>query len=44
VTLPGIRNPLLFVLTITTILAFRLFDQVWIMPTGQAGRSMPREP
>ncbi len=37
VTLPGIRNPLLFVLTITTILAFRLFDQVWIMPDRPGG-------
>ena len=36
-TLPGIRNPLLFVLTITTILAFRLFDQVWIMPDRPGG-------
>jgi multiple sugar transport system permease protein len=37
VTLPGIRNPLLFVLTITTILSFRLFDQVWIMPARPGG-------
>lgn len=37
VTLPGIRNQLLFVLTITTILAFRLFDQVWIMPARPGG-------
>lgn len=37
VTLPGIRNPLLFVLTITTILSFRLFDQVWIMPDNPGG-------
>ncbi len=37
VTLPGIRNPLLFVLTITTILSFRLFDQVWIMPDRPGG-------
>jgi multiple sugar transport system permease protein len=37
VTLPGIRNQLLFVLTITTILAFRLFDQVWIMPDRPGG-------
>jgi multiple sugar transport system permease protein len=37
VTLPGIRNPLLFVLTITTIFAFRLFDQVWIMPDRPGG-------
>ncbi|MGD8683746.1 MAG: sugar ABC transporter permease, partial [Chloroflexota bacterium] len=37
VTLPGIRNPLLFVLTVTTILSFRLFDQVWIMPDRPGG-------
>jgi multiple sugar transport system permease protein len=37
VTLPGIRNQLLFVLTITTILSFRLFDQVWIMPDRPGG-------
>jgi multiple sugar transport system permease protein len=37
VTLPGIRNPLLFVLTITTIFSFRLFDQVWIMPDRPGG-------
>ena len=37
VTLPGIRNPLLFLLTVTTILSFRLFDQVWIMPARPGG-------
>ncbi len=37
VTLPGIRNGLIFVLTVTTILAFRLFDQVWIMPQTPGG-------
>ncbi len=37
VTLPGIRNQLFFVVTITTILAFRLFDQVWIMPDRPGG-------
>lgn len=37
VTLPGIRNGLIFVLTVTTILAFRLFDQVWIMPQSPGG-------
>lgn len=37
VTIPGIRNPLLFVVTITTILSFRLFDQVWIMPARPGG-------
>ena len=37
VTLPGIRNGLIFVVTVTTILAFRLFDQVWIMPQTAGG-------
>jgi multiple sugar transport system permease protein len=37
VTLPGIRNALIFVVTVTTILAFRLFDQVWIMPRIPGG-------
>ncbi|MCU7842741.1 MAG: sugar ABC transporter permease [Candidatus Thiodiazotropha sp. (ex Monitilora ramsayi)] len=34
VTLPQLRNPLTFVMLITTILAFRLFDQVQIMTRG----------
>ncbi len=34
VTLPQLRNPLLFVVLVTTILAFRLFDQVQIMTQG----------
>lgn len=37
VTLPGIRNPLIFVITITSILAMRLFDQPWLMPTSPGG-------
>lgn len=37
VTLPGIRNQLIFVITITTILSFRLFDQVLIMPQSPGG-------
>ena len=37
VTLPGIRNGLIFVVTVTTIFAFRLFDQVWIMPRTPGG-------
>ena len=37
VTLPGIRNALIFVITITTILAMRLFDQAWLMPTSPGG-------
>jgi multiple sugar transport system permease protein len=34
VTLPGLRHPLVFVLTVTAILAFRLFDQVRILTRG----------
>jgi multiple sugar transport system permease protein len=34
VTLPGLRNVLVFVVTVTTILAFRLFDQVRILTRG----------
>lgn len=34
VTLPQLRNPLLFVMLVTTILSFRLFDQVWILTQG----------
>jgi multiple sugar transport system permease protein len=34
VTLPQLRNPLIFVVMVTTILAFRLFDQVQIMTRG----------
>jgi multiple sugar transport system permease protein len=37
VTVPGIRNALVFVVTITTILAMRLFDQPWIMPNSPGG-------
>jgi len=34
ITLPGLRNTLIFVALMTTILAFRLFDQVQIMTHG----------
>ncbi len=34
VTLPGLRNTLIFVVTVTTILAFRLFDQIYILTKG----------
>ena len=34
VTLPQLRNTLIFVLLVTTILSFRLFDQVQIMTQG----------
>lgn len=34
VTLPGLRNPLIFVVMVTMILSFRLFDQVQILTQG----------
>ncbi|MFL5962084.1 MAG: carbohydrate ABC transporter permease [Gaiellaceae bacterium] len=34
ITLPGLRNPLIFVVMVTTIFAFRLFDQVYVMTSG----------
>lgn len=34
VTLPGLRGTLVFVALVTTVLAFRLFDQVFIMTSG----------
>lgn len=34
VTLPQLRNPLVFVVVITALLAFRLFDQVQILTRG----------
>jgi multiple sugar transport system permease protein len=34
ITLPQLRNTLIFVVTVTTILAFRLFDQVYVMTRG----------
>lgn len=34
VTLPGLRNPLVFVVIVTSILAFRVFDQVQILTQG----------
>ena len=34
ITLPGLRNTLIFVVLVTTILAFRLFDQVHILTQG----------
>jgi multiple sugar transport system permease protein len=37
VTLPQLRNTLVFVVLVTTILAFRLFDQVQIMTQGGPG-------
>ena len=37
VTIPGIRNQLIFVLTVTTILAMRLYDQPVLMPRSPGG-------
>ena len=37
VTIPGIRNQLIFVATITMIPSFRLYDQVQVMPTPAGG-------
>lgn len=37
VTLPGLRNTLIFVINVTTIFAFRLFDQVYMMPQFPGG-------
>ena len=34
ITLPQLRNAIIFVVLVTTILAFRLFDQVQIMTRG----------
>jgi multiple sugar transport system permease protein len=34
ITIPGLRNQLIFTALVTTILAFRLFDQVQIMTQG----------
>lgn len=34
VTIPGLRNTLIFVVIVTTIFSFRLFDQVYIMTRG----------
>lgn len=37
VTLPAIRHPLNFVISTTAILSFRLFDQVYVLPTSPGG-------
>ncbi|MCB1029476.1 MAG: sugar ABC transporter permease [Microthrixaceae bacterium] len=34
VTLPGLRNTLIFVVMVTTIFSFRLFDQIYILTKG----------
>jgi len=38
VTLPQLRNTTIFVVIATTILAFKLFDQVWVMTRGGPGK------
>jgi len=37
VILPGLRNTVIFVVTVTTILAFRLFVQPYLMTRGGPG-------
>ncbi|MFG2191766.1 carbohydrate ABC transporter permease [Streptomyces sp. NPDC048639] len=37
VTVPGLRNTLIFVVNVTAIFAFRLFDQVYLMPQFPGG-------
>ncbi|MEN8136735.1 MAG: sugar ABC transporter permease [Thermodesulfobacteriota bacterium] len=39
ITLPQMRNTIIFVALVTTILAFRLFDQVWILTQGGPNRA-----
>ena len=42
VTVPGLRNTLIFVALVTTIFAFRLFDQVYILTQGGPERHHDR--
>lgn len=37
VTIPAIRAPLFFVVTATAILSFRIFDQVYVLPSDPGG-------
>ena len=39
ITLPQLKNTILFVALVTTILACRLFDQIWILTQGGPGRA-----
>lgn len=39
ITLPQLRNTIIFTAMVTTILAFRLFDQVWILTQGGPNRA-----
>lgn len=37
ITVPGLRNRLIFVGTVTFVLAMRVFDQIWAIPTLRGG-------
>ncbi len=37
ITVPGLRNRLIFVSTVTFVLAMRVFDQIWAIPTLRGG-------
>jgi multiple sugar transport system permease protein len=39
ITLPQLKNTLIFVALVTSILAFRLFDQIWILTQGGPNRA-----
>ena len=39
ITLPQMRNTIIFVALVTTILAFRIFDQIWILTQGGPNRA-----
>ena len=39
ITIPQMRNTIIFVALVTTILAYRLFDQVWILTQGGPNRA-----
>lgn len=39
IILPQMRNTIIFVALVTTILAFRLFDQIWILTQGGPNRA-----
>ncbi len=39
ITLPQMKNTIIFVALVTSILAFRLFDQIWILTQGGPNRA-----
>ena len=41
ITVPGVRNTLIFVVLLTTIFAFRVYDQVYILITTAGGNETP---